>query len=53
MKKLIDDLVKKETDAPELRAKVMIDENADNGWNSLHWAVYLGLTGVVKELLER
>jgi hypothetical protein len=53
VKKLIDEIARSEVDAAEIRVKLVIDSNAEGGRNSLHHAIALGLTGVVKELLER
>ncbi len=35
-----------------MRMKLIIDSNVENGWNSFHHAIYIGLFEVVKEMIE-
>lgn len=37
----------------EQKVKWLINENGHGGWNSLHYAIYYGHTGLVKLLLAK
>ena len=53
VKKLLNEIIASHKCGLAMRMKLIIDSNVDNGWNLLHHEIYLGLTDVVKELIER
>jgi len=36
----------------DAKIKELINEKGDSGWNSVHWAAYLGYGDLIKELVK-